>query len=88
MPAATGPEASFDVSGLAETYAYPGTGNIVMNNISRNSILASAKKFGQTPQQLIETTGLQPVTPDASLLGDDPVSIARNMEIAQRTRRG
>jgi len=40
------------------------------------------------PQQPVQTADLQPIQPDASLLGDDPVTIARNMQIAQRTRRG
>ena len=61
MDTATGPEASFDLSGLSDF---------------------------SVSQQPVQTAGLQPVQPDASLLGDDPVTIARNMQIAQRTRRG
>jgi hypothetical protein len=61
MDTATGPEASFDLSGLSDF---------------------------SVSQQPVQTAGLQPTQPDASLLGDDPVTIARNMQIAQRTRRG
>jgi len=88
MDTATGPEASFDVSDLADFYTVPGIDTKVLQQISRDNIIASAQKFGRTPQQIIDTAGLQPVQPDASLLGDDPVTIARNMQIAQRTRRG
>lgn len=88
MDTATGPEASFDLSGLADFYTAPGVDRGVLSQISLDNIVASANKFGQTPQQIIQTTGLQPIQPDASLLGDDPVTIARNMQIAQRTRRG
>jgi len=73
---------------LADFYSAPGATSGVLTRISRQSIEDSAKARGTTPQQLIQTAGLQPVQPDASLLGDDPVTIARNMQIAQRTRRG
>lgn len=73
---------------LADFYSAPQATSGVLTRISRQSIEDSAKARGTTPQQLIQTAGLQPVQPDASLLGDDPVTIARNMQIAQRTRRG
>ena len=73
---------------LADLYSAPQATSGVLTRISRQSIEDSAKARGTTPQQLIQTAGLQPVQPDASLLGDDPVTIARNMQIAQRTRRG
>lgn len=73
---------------LADFYSAPGATSGVLTRISRQSIEDSAQARGTTPQQLIQTAGLQPVQPDASLLGDDPVTIARNMQIAQRTRRG
>ena len=97
QPTATAPQASLQTPQTTQIpqitadtrFFMPGTQQGVFSQsrgIPFSVIQESAQARGTTPEQLIQTTGLQRV--DAELLGSNPIEQARNLELVQRTRRG
>ena len=97
LPTATAPQASLQTPQTTQIpqvtadtrFFMPGTQQGIFSQsrgIPFSTIQESAQARGTTPEQLIQTSGLQRV--DAELLGSNPIEQARNLELAQRTRRG
>ncbi len=97
QPTATAPQASLQTPQTTQIpqvtadtrFFMPGTQQGIFSQsrgIPFSTIQESAQARNTTPEQLIQTSGLQRV--DAELLGSNPIEQARNLELAQRTRRG
>ena len=91
LPTATAPQASLQPAQTTPDTRFflPGTQQGIFSQgrgVPYSTIQQAAQDRGTTPDELIQTAGLQPIDPQ--LLGSNPLEQARNLELAQRTRRG
>ena len=91
LPTAIAPQASLQPAQMTPDTRFflPGTQQGIFSRgrgVPYSTIQQAAQDRGTTPDELIQTAGLQPIDPQ--LLGSNPLEQARNLELAQRTRRG
>ena len=90
LPTAIAPQASLQPAQMTPDTRFflPGTQQGIFSRgrgVPYSTIQQAAQDRGTTPDELIQTAGLQPIDPQ--LLGSNPLEQARNLELAQRTRR-